>query len=198
MILMMADRVAPERRNFSAPFSAVLYGGADKEKSMSSYSELLKHPNWQKKRLEIMNERGFQCELCGSKDSMLHVHHKKYNNGKKPWEYESENFMVLCEHCHEAVHKAKPKLRELIGMLSTEQVAEALCVLSGYFGDDYAVGIPDEIYNANHYEAGSLAGVAVNNFGAVEINSLNKFLTDCSEQISSDLEVIRNEQSKKH
>jgi len=31
-----------------------------------TYYGLLKHPKWQKKRLEVMENAGFECEDCGS------------------------------------------------------------------------------------------------------------------------------------
>ena len=31
----------------------------------TTYSDKLKSPKWQKKRLEVLNLRGFKCEKCG-------------------------------------------------------------------------------------------------------------------------------------
>jgi|SRR5579884_1986459 len=66
-----------------------------------SYSELLRHPKWQRKRLEVMNRDGFRCTECGDEESELHVHHKTYIAGKDPWDYPLENFSTLCHRCHE-------------------------------------------------------------------------------------------------
>jgi hypothetical protein len=68
-----------------------------------SYSEKLKDPRWQRKRLEIFQRDNFKCCLCGREDKTLHVHHKKYN-GKDPWDISSEFLMTLCENCHEKEH----------------------------------------------------------------------------------------------
>lgn len=67
---------------------------------MSKYSDLLKHPNWQKKRLDILNRDKWTCKGCGSKENTLHVHHFTYQKNNKPWEYENDNFITLCEICH--------------------------------------------------------------------------------------------------
>ena len=67
---------------------------------MSQYSELLKHPLWQKKRLEVLSRADFACEECGDKDSTLHVHHSVYLKGRRPWEYEDRFLQCLCEKCH--------------------------------------------------------------------------------------------------
>jgi Zn finger protein HypA/HybF involved in hydrogenase expression len=67
---------------------------------MSKYSELLKHPKWQQKRLEILKRDKWTCKGCGDKESTLHVHHFTYQKNKNPWEYSNDNFITLCEVCH--------------------------------------------------------------------------------------------------
>lgn len=67
-----------------------------------TYSEKLKDPRWQKKRLEIMQRDNFQCVTCGEKDKTLHVHHLFYISGRMPWEYLDANFRTLCWQCHES------------------------------------------------------------------------------------------------
>ena len=66
-----------------------------------AYKDLLKHPNWQRKRLEILQRDGFKCRNCNDPDSTLHVHHFTYESNRKPWEYPNENFITLCFKCHE-------------------------------------------------------------------------------------------------
>ena len=65
-----------------------------------NYSDLLKDPRWQKKRLQILKRDKFKCKCCGAEDKTLHVHHKEYQYGKAPWEYPNKNFLTLCEDCH--------------------------------------------------------------------------------------------------
>lgn len=65
-----------------------------------AYSDQLKSPKWQKKRLEILNRDNFKCKICGDIETQLHVHHKKYIKGCKAWEYPDDNFVSLCCHCH--------------------------------------------------------------------------------------------------
>lgn len=74
---------------------------------MASYSEILTNPNWQKKRLDILSRDSFTCLLCSDKDSTLHVHHKEYLPGRKPWEYDNDNFLTLCKYCHAVTEKVK-------------------------------------------------------------------------------------------
>lgn len=79
---------------------------------MSDYSELLKHPKWQKKRLEIMKRDEFKCRFCGNDEETLHVHHIKYNGGCKPWEYDNGLLITLCDKCHKSEHKWDDTLKE--------------------------------------------------------------------------------------
>lgn len=72
-----------------------------------TYSELLRSPLWQKKRLEIMQRDDFACQHCGSEDNELQVHHLVYHKGAKPWEYDNSELITLCSHCHEVETEAK-------------------------------------------------------------------------------------------
>lgn len=64
-----------------------------------TYSEKLKDPRWQKKRLEILNRDDWTCQMCGDKETNLQVHHKCYNS-YNPWETNSDSLITYCEHCH--------------------------------------------------------------------------------------------------
>jgi hypothetical protein len=68
-----------------------------------SYSDDLKHPFWQRKRLELFQARGFACERCGDSETELHIHHEYYKRGWKPWDYPLESLHVLCKNCHSYV-----------------------------------------------------------------------------------------------
>lgn len=74
---------------------------------MSTYSELLRDPRWQKKRLKALEAAGWKCKACGDSDETLHVHHIRYIKGRKPWEYELNELKVLCAGCHEQAHDSK-------------------------------------------------------------------------------------------
>jgi 5-methylcytosine-specific restriction endonuclease McrA len=65
-----------------------------------SYIELLKNPKWQRKRLEILQRDNFKCLCCDDGETTLHIHHVRYIKGNKPWEYENEDLITLCEYCH--------------------------------------------------------------------------------------------------
>jgi hypothetical protein len=71
---------------------------------MATYSEKLRDPRWQKKRLEIMQRDGFRCQECTDDSTTLHVHHTRYVKGREPWEYSNGFLVTLCEKCHENMH----------------------------------------------------------------------------------------------
>lgn len=79
-----------------------------------SYLELLKDPRWQKKRLEVLDEREWACQRCGDEEKTLHVHHLHYVRGHMPWEYSSDELEVLCEVCHEYTTKVNNRLDEAV------------------------------------------------------------------------------------
>lgn len=64
------------------------------------YFQKLRDPRWQRKRLDILERDGFQCQMCADKKEELQVHHKQYKRGKEPWEYDNNELEVLCSTCH--------------------------------------------------------------------------------------------------
>lgn len=70
----------------------------------SKYSEQIKSPKWQKRRLEILNRDNFTCQICGCTERTLHVHHTIYIPGRKVWEYKDNQLITLCEDCHQKEH----------------------------------------------------------------------------------------------
>ncbi len=75
-----------------------------------TYSEKLRDPRWQKKRLEIMDRDGFKCRDCGSKTETLNVHHAFYRKGAQPWEYENESLITVCQPCHQVAEDRKNEI----------------------------------------------------------------------------------------
>ena len=69
-----------------------------------NYSEKLKDPRWQKKRLEKFEANGWECEICSNSKETLHLHHKEYRKCE-PWEYDYKELMCVCEWCHGRLHE---------------------------------------------------------------------------------------------
>lgn len=142
MTALCPARVAPEKQTPRLPAAALFAGveGEDMTTKMS-YAEQLQHPNWQRKRLEVLDRAGYECASCGSKDKMLHVHHKRYIKGRMAWDYDEGNFEVLCKDCHKDDHD----LRELLDRLMAEcdsgasPLRTVVAMLSGYLDASVAV-----------------------------------------------------------
>lgn len=79
-----------------------------------NYKDQLLHPNWQRKRLEMLEDANWECAVCFCKDETLHVHHRRYLRGHMVWEYENADLMVLCSACHEKEHMGIALLDELL------------------------------------------------------------------------------------
>ena len=67
-----------------------------------TYAQKLKDPRWQKRRLHVLEQRGWRCERCRDEKTTLHVHHKKYRG--EPWDALDHDLEVLCEPCHGGQH----------------------------------------------------------------------------------------------
>lgn len=81
---------------------------------MATYSEKLKNPKWQKKRLEILQRDNFKCTKCGDSETELQIHHLKYNG--EPWDAPNSNLITVCKHCHFIIEDAKKHDFEIIGI----------------------------------------------------------------------------------
>ena len=88
----------------------------------SKYAEKLRDPRWQKKRLEIFDRDDWTCQMCGDGGSTLHVHHRVYEKGKEPWEYDNSSLVTLCECCH---------------TFETENIADALASVQHTLKTEY-------------------------------------------------------------
>jgi hypothetical protein len=74
----------------------------------NDYSQKLRNPLWQAKRLLTFNRDEFTCTLCGDCKTELHVHHKYYKPNTEPWDYPDDAFQTLDKHCHLVVEHLKP------------------------------------------------------------------------------------------
>jgi len=79
-----------------------------------TYSEKLKDPRWQKKRLEILERDSFACQCCYSIQNELHVHHRNYRRAAEPWDYDDSELITLCSTCHKALKELQQRINKLI------------------------------------------------------------------------------------
>lgn len=71
------------------------------------YKELLEDTRWKMKARAIRRRDRHTCQGCGAKNTILHVHHKRYYKDMPPWAVENEYLITLCEPCHEKEHEGK-------------------------------------------------------------------------------------------
>lgn len=113
--------VAPEETAFRPvlPLRSLpgLYGA---DMTTMNYRDQLLHPNWQRRRLEILNRANFACELCKDTETTLHVHHKHYVKGRMAWEYGDDELVSLCQPCHKEGHEQSEIRSELLARLDLD------------------------------------------------------------------------------
>jgi hypothetical protein len=83
---------------------------------VSTYSEKLKDPRWQRKRLEVLSRDKFTCQSCGSTTDTLHVHHCHYFKGD-PWNTPDDLLLTLCEECHDHRQECENDARHALGLI---------------------------------------------------------------------------------
>lgn len=114
---------------------------------MKSYSDTLKDPRWQRRRLEVLQRDNWACTLCGDTKSTLHVHHRYYERGMQPWDYPGESLRTLCESCHERVTTARADAVSALNALDERLLVAAVIYLRA-IGDEIGNGrsIPEVVW----------------------------------------------------
>jgi hypothetical protein len=84
-----------------------------------AYSNQLRDPRWQKKRLEILSRDNFSCQICGNEKETLMVHHRYYIQNREPWDYPENLLVTLCSSCHENEHELEDEANDLVRILKS-------------------------------------------------------------------------------
>ena len=154
---------------------------------MSSYSEKLKDPRWQKKRLEVLERDGWQCQhrLCGDKKSTLFVHHLYYEKGREPWEYPLEAFITFCGRCHayETEYRQASELDLLQRIKQRGYMVDDLIMLTTSFG----YNIPDRKNSLPLPDPANESWMFVNLLADKELQSM--VLNHIKESLKKDREI---------
>ena len=122
------------------------------------YSDLIKSPKWQKRRLEILQRDNFTCQECGDTESQLHVHHIGYADN--PLEVNPKLLKTLCVSCHdyetEWLNSLKPCLFQDLRNVGLN--ASALSSLAWLFEsskdrgwDEYTIGLISDLINNDEF-----------------------------------------------
>lgn len=92
------------------------YSRRKKKAQPSAYSEKLKHPLWQKLRLEVFERDNWTCQECFEEGKSLQVHHCYYAKGN-PWDTPKECLITLCEECHKERQDEEEKAKLALGLM---------------------------------------------------------------------------------
>lgn len=126
-----------------------------------TYKQQLLHPNWQRKRLEILQRDEFACRCCYDSESTLHVHHKRYVKGRMAWEYPNSELVTLCEGCHETMHATNESAKTMLAVLPVDgpgSISNVLGVLAGFANDEQGMDFsPVYADEPHHYLVGQVA-----------------------------------------
>ena len=66
------------------------------------YKDYLKSKHWQKVRKKKLKSRNYKCQICGTKNTTLDVHHRYYKTINKE---KMMDLKVLCRECHDFYHQ---------------------------------------------------------------------------------------------
>lgn len=137
-----------------------------------TYSEKLRDPRWQKKRLQIMNRDKFACKLCGDCETTLNVHHIEYYNGN-PWEIDNSKLITLCEHCHYEIESLK-KNNYTIDSISFKNNLIKIYKSAGWIGGSRIMFIshPD-LFQLKVYESNN---EFITGFNFTDVDDLNSIV----------------------
>lgn len=77
-----------------------------KRKPKPSYKELLRRPEWLRKRADMIELYDSICQRCRKKTDLLTIHHRYYVAGRMPWQYPDWALPPVCDTpCHWQMHE---------------------------------------------------------------------------------------------
>ena len=85
----------------------------------------------------------------GNKENQLHVHHKQYFKGRKPWQYENDQLQVLCHKCHDLNHVVIQSIKEILSLSDNDEIFN---ILLGYADIDVVKKMSEFPHAAYSYE----------------------------------------------
>lgn len=92
----------------------------------NSFAAQYQTEEWRQFSRTIKASRGKFCECCRRADVTLHAHHAFYEPGKKLWEYDQADMVVLCEGCHKGLHEELKKFRKFVFTKMTPAAARTV------------------------------------------------------------------------
>ena len=91
----------------------------------SAFSKMYDDDRWKTKSRQIRERDNYTCQECNRDQTEvpLHVHHAYYASNKKGtprrlWDYPDETLITVCEECHDSIHSALTKVKQMVGLLT--------------------------------------------------------------------------------
>lgn len=157
-----------------------LPGMTEMRMATMTYKEQLLHPNWQRKRLEILQRDDFCCRLCCDTETTLHVHHKQYAKGRMAWEYPNDELVTLCAECHDTMHEQQGLLRDITAKLHVDgpgQLSSAAALLAGWANGAQGLDLSHAFgLSPTDYMAGEIALLLEEGCLAIQLDALIEVL----------------------
>jgi hypothetical protein len=85
----------------------------------SQYSDT----RWISRAASFRSTCGRFCQSCRRADIPISVHHVNYDRGRNLWDYEDQDLAMLCEPCHQLIHKSILAFRRLAGHSNATNIA---------------------------------------------------------------------------
>lgn len=92
----------------------------------TGYDSKLSSPEWQAFARRVRRERGNACEMCKRGHVVTQVHHWFYERNREPWEYRTDEVVVLCHGCHKEIHEHLKQFRKFVFIHLNPQVFKIL------------------------------------------------------------------------
>lgn len=167
MNFLDAARVAPEKAVFRPALPMFLLPGWNgTNMGQMTWLAQLRHPKWQRKRLEVLQRDGWMCQRCCAEDKTLNVHHKRYTKGSMAWEYSNADLLSLCEDCHELTHAEENDFKAEASRLSV-RYADIKELMLGF----YSVADFGDLHDWFHNQASPLEAAG---FVAAKVQVLSR------------------------
>ena len=107
----------------------------------STYKQKLQSSEWRKFASRVKQQHNF-CAYCKQGDKPTQVHHLFYEPDREPWEYGTDEVLVLCAECHSKIHERLQQFRKYVFRYLTPDLFQ---ILNGAL----AVGLT--VYNPSIY-----------------------------------------------
>lgn len=101
-----------------------------------TYGMLLTTSEWKRRRAQILARDEHRCQTCKKNTVQLEVHHKRYIQGRLPWDYPDDELVTMCMNCHMDLHNSRDVYvyQEVDGLLiRKEEMVCRKCHGAGWF-----------------------------------------------------------------